>query len=1439
MKKRMLALLLTLCMVISLLPAQAVVAEGTDGEQTVVTWEIQGLSATATAGQTVTATVVASDGNPITENVSWTSSDLSVAMVMPNPDDMTTASVNFIKAGTVTISVTNGSVEESVAITVTDSNSGEANLNTVTFVTYNSSFTVTTGEESDTFESFGYAVPAGKTMGDYVTISDPVNTDSTQFFAGWFLYRWNAETEDFEMVPDTGSFDTAAALNYQLAEGERVLFQASWSSDDPNGGGTEPGGGDSATDLGVFPLDTAVHVSGTCVATFTPKESGYYTIYQVYDNEDGYQWMSIDASADGEYVNCKEWYAPAGEGETAQGFRWHLEGGKTYDLTFNGSPWGNGITFTLRKAVAPTAIAFTEDNYLAYVGIGYVEPVAFTPFYAYGEVTYTSSSPNVFDMDANGEQKFQSVGEATLTATCGSLSDTAKVTVRNPRALTLDQEVTEQSSSDTRAIFTFTPDATGEYTFTLMGENAFSAYVENTAEDEFVKYWSVDAGVKVPSVVELTEGVTYKLGTESMYPKMNVTAKVTAGSNVLTMTPGNALSVNVPANAAVSVEYVPAESGEYVLYWPIMGDGEDGPNFYANVYGISDMGQEMRFSENHYSQNAEGLRFFMEQGTTYLFTLYNRSDEAKAFSLNVKPATTDTGIAFRPNPQSVHHIGDEEELTVVPVEPNGIWGTISWQSSNEAVATVETGDNTQWGYVRFVGEGEVTITATNSNGEKASHTYQVVDHSVPVFGIPDDATVTAMVKDTKYDVPADEPQYFTFTASAAGVYSLNTDAAMGVGGECNVIVNGLAEAWIFNGENMGVYLEKDQTVELFAYAETACKLWLAKEASITKMEIVRQDKTSTYVVNEGLNPRFTLKDVELKLTYEDGTTEQINGIDMYRYEYMPYYNGMPLHVEMVIDSTTATVFFTCAGVQVEYEVKLDAAMVTKFEVIPAADMIDIYENTMGWEEEGVFAYYDAISLAFSVATYKFTWSDGTVETFTLPWDGEAEYHGVELMCGVGVDYTGDPWTVGINSVPVTYGELSDTLDIEIKANNVDSIEILDLGVTEYVLGDPDYFANNEDGWYMINCDLSGFQLKVNYTDGTSKTFTEEDITDFRGFYSLLNNTPVDGYPVHMPYTTTGTAKVYMAYMGAEDAFDVKLVDAVVDNGNIIVPETAVDEALEDKQGDTVTLDVTTNATTEAEQTSSVKLPVVSVEKLVEEEVKQVVVEMDSATVTLDTKALEAIAEQAEGASITLSVEQVATTTLTEKQQAVLKDKDVDLVLTALVLSDGEPIGDFKGGSVTVAVPFELPAGDNAEDYNVWYVANDGTMEKMDTSYADGMLLFITKHFSDYVVIKTTQTNEEDKDNSGIGESTPEPEDPTQPTEPKPTEPKPTEPKPTEPKPTEPKPTEPKPTEPTKPTNPAVPDTADTADIMGLMTLMLVSGAMAMALWLSLRKRNAA
>ena len=659
-----------------------------------------------------------------------------------------------------------------------------------------------------------------------------------------------------------------------------------------------------------------------------------------------------------------------------------------------------------------------------------------------------------------------------------------------------------------------------------------------------------------------------------------------------------------------------------------------------------------------------------------------------------------------------------------------------------------------------------------------------------------------------------------------------------------MIVNGLAEGWIFDGENMGVYLEKDQTVEIFAYTETACKLWLAKEMSITKMEIISQDKTTTYVENEALNPRFTLKDVELKLTYEDGTTETVNGMDMYRYEYMPYYKGMPLQMEMVIDSTTATVFFTCADIQVEYDVKLDAATITGFEAIPAADMIDIYENTMGQMEDGIYVYYDAISLACSIASYKFTWSDGTVETFNIPMDGETEYHGVALNFGIGMDPIEDPWSVGVHSVPVTYGELSDTVDIEIKANNVASIEILDVGVTEYVLGDPDYFVNNEDGWYMTACDFNEFDLKVNYTDGTSKTFSEADIEDFRGYFAILNNTYIEAYPAHIPYTTTGSAKVYMAYMGAEDAFDVKLVEAKVDNGNLIVPEDVVDKALADKKNDTVTLNATTNTTSESQQTTSVKLPVASVEKLIEEEVEQVVVEMDSATVTLDNKTLEAIAEQTESASITLSIEPIKEEVLNNKQQAALADKEVDLVLSAQVLADGEPIGDFKGGSVKVQLPFEPESG---YKYEVEYVADDGTTTPMTTEVGASYLAFWTNHFSDYVVTK-------EKEETKPIEPTPPEETtkPTEPTVPETTVPEPTVPETTVPEPTVPETTVPettvpettapqettKPTEATKPGNAAVPDTGDNSGVTGMMLVMLASGTVAAALWLSLRKRRA-
>ena len=381
------------------------------------------------------------------------------------------------------------------------------------------------------------------------------------------------------------------------------------------------------------------------------------------------------------------------------------------------------------------------------------------------------------------------------------------------------------------------------------------------------------------------------------------------------------------------------------------------------------------------------------------------------------------------------------------------------------------------------------------------------------------------------------------------------------------------------------------------------------------------------------------------------------------------------------------------------------------------------------------------------------------------------YHGAYIGLGE-FDPITNPWTVGTYNVPICYGDLTDDLPVTILENKAEKIEILKLGITDYTLGDPEYFVQSGDGWVMNAYDYSDYELKVTYTDGTSKIFTQADETDFRGLFPLLNNSIIEGDVEQKVHTTTGKNKVYVLYMGCVGEYEINVVEQAVVNGNASVSDATVEKALEESKGDTVVLDATGSATN---QTSSVKLPTTSVEKLAEENV-DLVVKLDSATVTLDAKAVTAIADQAgDAVTITLVLDETAVEDLTEKQQAALENENVEVILTALVLADGKPIGDFKGGSVKVQIAFTPESG---YDYTVKYVADDGSVKNMTTEVGEDYLAFWTNHFSDYVVTKS------------------------------------------------------------KTGNPDVPATGDNNEIAGTMMLMLASGTAAAALWLSLRKKKA-
>ncbi|MGN1045160.1 MAG: leucine-rich repeat protein, partial [Candidatus Methanomethylophilaceae archaeon] len=57
-----------------------------------------------------------------------------------------------------------------------------------------------------------------------------------------------------------------------------------------------------------------------------------------------------------------------------------------------------------------------------------------------------------------------------------------------------------------------------------------------------------------------------------------------------------------------------------------------------------------------------------------------------------------------------------------------------------------------------------------------------------------------------------------------------------------------------------------------------------------------------------------------------------------------------------------------------------------------------------------------------------------------------------------------------------------------------------------------------------------------------------------------------------------------------------------------------------------------------------------------------------------------------------------------------------------------------GGTVTVTLPYDLPTGYDSDEVAVYYIADDGTMERISCTYSDGYVTFSTDHFSVYAVM---------------------------------------------------------------------------------------------------------
>lgn len=909
--------------------------------------------------------------------------------------------------------------------------------------------------------------------------------------------------------------------------------------------------------------------------------------------------------------------------------------------------------------------------------------------------------------------------------------------------------------------------------------------------------------------------------------------------------------ITVPYGQSVTYTFTPADSGRYALSYP---DG--GLNLYfeldVQITNATDIPTNPFVCGHH----TRGWFVDLTAGTTYTFTMTNCWHGDVTQEITFCPANTKLESAAFTKESIIGFVGEGADLQIDLNPVDAVCEDITWASADTSVATVATDYEYGATFVKFVGEGETTVTATFSGGTVLS---------IPVKTL----AVTDMKLDTTYNnTPAEMDgmwiSNYTFTPAETGYYAFSSQAF------ANLVVCDSGYMWITEGffddrQNLLVVkLEKDETYRLSMqnHTEDFGTLRVEKALSVAAMEITKAPTIDQYI--PGTNPHWSLllEGMELKLTMSDGSTQSFifdeelaadnltdvmecsftwNGLT-FLYE-LPYYDG---------SAAAGEVWIACCDGEDSYDINFNTNYVDTIQVVEDEGAM-ILENTGGWYDDylGGWLYAEIEGTVGCRLVLEATFADGTTQRFTTE---DHLYGNYISFAHMECQEINGLWTPGgTNEMTIDFAGAVCTYNVKIVKNDITGIKVTN-GLALDCFGDPEKGTFDENGGFdfanVSNQEqIAALVFEVTHADGTVDTVTADDFTwrsDGMPFYMgcevvfmfasedpLLIDKPqdvemtllwadqtadfiwsitcshygmtkteakaasctADGCAAYYTCSlcdkifadeagTTETTAEKQVIKGGHKLTEVKAKDATYTAaGNtayytcsgctklfadaagktettlaaVTVPQLikvkdtsasvstgAVDNAISNAASTgNVVLDLnevaagsTSGSETPAAVTSA-ELPVASlgmVAKISEE--ATLTVSMADATVVLDAATLTAVADQADGATVTLEVKQVKAETLNDAQQEAIEDLDVHGTVSAAFLSGDKYIHDFDGGKATVAVPFTLPVGVKGEDIVVIYVADDGKTEEVPTTFANNVLMFTVEHFSEYVIVNT-------------------------------------------------------------------------------------------------------
>ena len=119
------------------------------------------------------------------------------------------------------------------------------------------------------------------------------------------------------------------------------------------------------------------------------------------------------------------------------------------------------------------------------------------------------------------------------------------------------------------------------------------------------------------------------------------------------------------------------------------------------------------------------------------------------------------------------------------------------------------------------------------------------------------------------------------------------------------------------------------------------------------------------------------------------------------------------------------------------------------------------------------------------------------------------------------------------------------------------------------------------------------------------------------------------------------------------------------------------------------------------------------------------IKMPKGSLTLDVDAAASIASQATGSNLRMELKEVAQASLTAAQQQGVEDDS--LIVDINIYSADKKISSFDG-NLTIEIPYT-----GSEPVAVWYLNDEGELEKLESTFANGLVTFVLDHLSLYVI----------------------------------------------------------------------------------------------------------